>query len=152
MNKNRAIITITISGGLDKCESLKNEVSRLCIINDLFISVKKQTTCFDENGMMFLLVKTAHFFGTTIEKLRSTSRLNNSKNPIVTARQFFSKYCYDMYIIDKKVTYRQVGLALGGRDHSTIISSKNALNDLIDIYPNYRDKYAMYVDFLNSSS
>lgn len=60
--------------------------------------------------------------GISIEKLRSKSK----KREIVIARQIA---CYHLRK-RAKLQLKDIGKALGGRDHSTVIASLNAYDDL----------------------
>jgi hypothetical protein len=63
-----------------------------------------------------------------------------------------------MYLLDKyrAGTLEQIGRMFGGRDHSTVIHSKNAIQNIIDVEDAFYDKVALVeerlVEYMNSSN
>lgn len=62
--------------------------------------------------------------GFSADELRSKSR----KRERVVARQLICYYAYNMRL----ATLNNIGLNLGGRDHTTVIHSKETIQNLID--------------------
>lgn len=71
------------------------------------------------------LNETFNPFPITYDELVSKTR----KREVVDCRHFIG---FALYEIDK-LSYKAAGALLGGRDHSTIINSKNMVNDMADV-------------------
>ena len=72
------------------------------------------------DGIMELV---ADVTGITVLNIKSKSR----KREIVSARHIFNYFAYK-YTIN---SYSKIGIYLGGRDHSTVLTSKDTCMDLV---------------------
>lgn len=66
----------------------------------------------------------ARFFGQNEDSAKSKSR----KREFVEVRMYYYKYAYN----ELKCSYKSIGEVVNGRDHSTVISGINELEDLMD--------------------
>ena len=75
---------------------------------------------------------TARVRPTTIDDLKAKTR----NRGVVDARQ---RYCYFAKKYSKRAL-KAIGQHMGGRDHSTVIHSIQAVNNLLDVDPDYVDE------------
>lgn len=73
------------------------------------------------------------FFGYGEDIVRSKCR----KNEHVEIRSFYYKYAYN----ELKCSYKSIGRVVNNRDHSTVISGINRIDDLMDTDRTYIAKY-----------
>jgi len=79
----------------------------------------------------------------TLEAVESPSR----KREITLVRFIMMNV---ILAIEKKVTFKEVGLRFGGRDHSTVIHAKLTLKDLLDVDKKLSAEYAEILDKVKS--
>jgi chromosomal replication initiator protein len=73
----------------------------------------------------------AEYYDLAIDRMKSKTR----KREVVVARQTAMYLCKDM----TEQSLKTIGNEFGGRDHSTVIYSCRAVQDLIDTDPTYRE-------------
>ena len=88
-----------------------------------------------------LLVKACKFFGYTVEELG----VKSNKREIVRPRQMVMAAMRK----SKKLGLKSIGDLLGGKDHTTVIHSKQKVQDMCDTDENYRRTYEKLTDYLN---
>jgi chromosomal replication initiator protein len=76
---------------------------------------------------------TAHYYGFTVDMLKSKSR----KRELVIARQIAQWFINHF----TNLSLKSNGAMFGGRDHSTVIHSLAAVQDLLDTDPHYSNKF-----------
>ena len=73
----------------------------------------------------------SEYYDMPVERMKSKTR----KREVVVARQTAMYLCKSM----TEQSLKTIGDEFGGRDHSTVIYSCNAVQDLIDTDPTYRE-------------
>lgn len=74
---------------------------------------------------------TAQHFNVNVKLIKSSS-----KRPFPDCRKMITKICHEY-----GYSYKTIGDSLGGRDHSTMITSINSHNDLMQTNERYRSNF-----------
>lgn len=116
-------------------------------INKNVISTKDICAWLSNEICTLLELPYCEFIGDT-KKLRSLGLKVRSQNAVL-GRSIFSHIIYNENIMN----FDEIGRYLSNRDHSTIINSKNQINNAIsiqddryDLYKKIKDKYDRYVN------
>lgn len=84
---------------------------------------------------------TAKYFNVDEGKLVGNCR----KREVVTARNMMIAAIFSRY---PKTTLKEMGAAVGGKDHSTVIHSRDTHLDLMDVDRGYRFDFDTYMEAL----
>jgi chromosomal replication initiator protein len=94
------------------------------VIHDFLINASSDITIDKINHIV------ADYFSMDVDRLRSQTR----KREVVTARQAAMYLCKKL----AKEPLKAIGLAFGGRDHSTVIYACRSVNNLMETDPKFR--------------
>lgn len=90
----------------------------------------KKRIVFNVHDQPTILSMTCDFFGVSVDDVKGKSR----KREFVVARQT-SMYLMDLFFTG---TLKAIGIFHGGRDHSTVIHSKETVNDMMATNREYK--------------
>ena len=103
----------------------------------------------ESNGMVGIMIDlsdmiryTAEFFGVSAEDIKSKSR----KREFVIPRQF----CFKLLRDNTNITLGDIGLAFGGRDHSTVIHGSDTISDLIEVDKSIKMNYDNFTKYMGA--
>jgi len=89
-------------------------------------------------GIQALKRSIALYFGTTVEQMESPCRQGKESR----ARFYF---CYIQKKLIGDISFKEIGKAIGGRDHSTIINAVNTFQNDLDTDIVLREKFELFL-------
>lgn len=111
-------------------------------------AMNKQTEAMTRLTISDIKAIVADYYNVTGEDMTSQSR----RREFVVARQTAMYFCCELLMTgDNPATLKKIGLAFGGRDHSTVIYAVNTVNDLIDTDISYKAEVLEIKMKINSS-